>query len=460
MNSYQEVLKKAIRNEDVGFLCYANYQVTPTPSQREIVKNIAFSKYQHQLITSYTQFGKSYCVAMGVGLYVLFNKNKKILIISPTYVQSSIVMNYLAEFIIKSDGLRKLVEFDTIGVERLKKQVTKSRITFKNGCEVRLLSAEGSAKRLMGFGASGLVILDEACLIDYETYRLRISRMLGANKDAIFIEIGNPFDRLNQFYQHYLDPVYHKIHINWQTGLKEGRISQEFVDRQREELLPVEFQVLYDAKFPDDTDDTLFKTAWIEHSQREAPNIKQVPVKILGIDVARMGNDSTIVWEILKFGSLHIVVGKHKFQKQLLTKTRDDVIRVIKSFNPKIINIDSTGVGSGLDDMLKEYIDDNDLSIELNAVIFSESSLDVRDKNKKSEIYRNLAKTFELGNIIILKDSELIKQLSLFKYEFKQDRLYIVDEHMTKSPDEADALAVGCYNPSTHTAMLIGDEFV
>lgn len=795
-NNPIEVLSKAIQNEDVGFLCKLNYDVLPTPSQEEIIRNIAFSKYQHQLITSYTQFGKSYCVAMAVGLYILLNENKKIKIISPTYVQSSIVMNYLAEFIVVSDALRSLVEFEATGVEKLKKQVTKSRITFRNGCEVQLLSAEGTAKRLMGFGAD-LVVLDESCLIDYETYRLRISRMTGANKGAIFVEIGNPFDKLNQFYAHFLDPSYNKIHIDWQKGVEEGRLDINYVNRQRQELMPMEFKILYDALFPDDTEDTLFKSAWIAKAQREPPKMSFAPTKILGIDVARLGNDKTIVWEIEKFEELIVVKKKHTLEKQRLTDTRDDITKIMKVFIPDIINIDSTGMGcitpdtevwtvngwkkareltikdkvyskdknnnltiesiksisllpdtdiikinapynttyefshshflpqktrlkynyrldswdkvsqlkqsyldnafnynvplvyfkeisnreiptlpftkllawfisegnlikggigisqsvkskhnqeiinsikesgfnytlkqqkngensyrvwsvdlnkwaklncytdlnrhtadtkkipnwlknnskeiislfleayikgdgckhktqnnfftssivlsddlleliykkgsygikrlrnkkgsvseingrkitrafdhygvtewktnkicirptnsesyigdvynikitgdtrlfacrfsdyrmffvhnGGLEDMLKEYIDNNNLYTELNPIIFSASSEDKRDRNKKAEIYRRLSQLFESGKIIIPRDPELIMQLSQIKYELKQDKFCVVDEHLMHSPDEADALAVGCYSIKNKCKILIGDNWV
>ena len=74
--------------------------------------------------------------------------------------------------------------------------------------------------------------------------------MLGGHKDNFLFEIGNPFRR-NHFLRTYRDPTYHKIEINWQAAVKEGRMSKEFIDEMRREAF---FDVMYDVKFPDEED--------------------------------------------------------------------------------------------------------------------------------------------------------------------------------------------------------------
>ena len=64
----------------------------------------------------------------------------------------------------------------------------------------------------MGWGGD-LVILDESCLITEEVYRSKISRMLGDNPDSMLVEIGNPWNRLNQMWKHWNDPIFTKFHI-------------------------------------------------------------------------------------------------------------------------------------------------------------------------------------------------------------------------------------------------------
>ena len=395
---------------------------------------------------------------MGVGLYILLHTNKKIKLISPTFTQSSIIMGYLAEFIVSSPGLRKLVEVDVSGAERLKKQVTKTRITFSNGCDLQLLSASGSttggvgAERLMGHGGD-LIILDESCLIAYDTYRTRISRMLGDSADSTLIEVGNPFNRLNQFYEHWLDPHFYKIHINWQTGLTEGRTTQEFIDEQRRLLSPQQFRILYDADFPDSSDDTLISEVWLKKAQRDIPDVKGESTFILGCDIARYGEDLTVLTYVEKINSLRIVRAIVSRRKQNTTQTKKTIIDFCSKHKVDYIIVDDTGVGGGVTDDLEEYYD-SDYFDDLNppevvpVIVGSKSSSD-RFTNKKSELFWNLRDLFEQGNIIIPKDLEdittLIKQLSLFIYEVRAGKNFVID-NQSKSPDYADSLCFGCYD--------------
>jgi len=386
---------------------------------------------------------------MAVGLYILFNKDKKVKIISPTFTQSSIIMNYIADFIVKSEDLRVLVEFDATGVERLKKQVTKSRITFKNGCEIQLLSAEGEAKRLMGFGGD-LIIQDETNLIDLEVYQTRISRMAGDNPNAIIIEIGNPFDKLNHFWEHWNSPKYHKIHIPYTMGLQEGRISQSFIDSQREELTPLQFKILYDAEFPEDTENTLILSEWLKKAQRPVPDVKGTCINILGIDVARMGEDSTVFTYTKVYQHLFVIKKIIKYDKKTITQTVGNIIQFIKDNPVNYIHLDDTGLGSGVLDGINKYIDEHykELSIvpEIVPMVLGSTAIDSpHNLNHKSDIFMYLRKQFEKGSVIIPEYSELISQLSKFQYEITDNGKLKIIENQTKSPDLADSLAYSCY---------------
>ena len=55
----------------------------------------------------------------------------------------------------------------------------------------------------------------------------------------------------------------------------------------------MEFQILYDAEFPDDTEDTLIKYEWIESSISSEYKLKR-PQIVAGLDVAEMGKDLTV----------------------------------------------------------------------------------------------------------------------------------------------------------------------
>ena len=241
MNELYEIL----RTKDVYVLAKALFNFELTKTQEEIVQTIAFSDHNRVVICCMTRYGKTRCTAIGILLYILLNKDKRILLLAPRFDQTSILRNYMAEGIMECPLLIDMLDLDyETKAEHLKKEISRKRITFKNGCELIVLSAEGTAERLMGFGAD-LLIIDESCLISYEVFRSKISRMLGDSPESILIEIGNPWSRDNQFYEHWIDSKFKKIHIGYEIALREGRVSPVFLEEQKQLLTSTEFQVLY-----------------------------------------------------------------------------------------------------------------------------------------------------------------------------------------------------------------------
>ncbi|MEK9740680.1 MAG: hypothetical protein VW262_05780, partial [Flavobacteriaceae bacterium] len=161
----KQILSEIIRNEDVFALCKFFFNVEITEGQEQIIRNIIFPSKKRVVISAYTRYGKSYAVSMAVCIYILLNEKKRINLIAPTGDQTQILRNYITGFIIEHEMLRSMVDLAlSMDTDRLKKEVSKKRITFKNGCELRVLSAQGSGDRLMGWGGD-LIVLDESCLV-------------------------------------------------------------------------------------------------------------------------------------------------------------------------------------------------------------------------------------------------------------------------------------------------------
>jgi hypothetical protein len=261
----EQLLSSWWKSKNVYALCKYYFNEELKSSQLQIVRTVAFDEHKRVVICCMTRYGKSFCVAMGILLWIMHNKNKKIAIIAPTNEKTGIIRNYIADFVYKSPWFLNLLDIEKKGAERIKKEVSRKRMTWKNGIEMRTLSAEGRGEALMGFGADKIIV-DETCDIDYEVYRARVTRMLGDNKDSTYVEIGNPNHKQGHMFEHWTNPDWFHIHINWIEALKEDRISQEFLDEQRQTLTIMEFKILYDADFPDDTEDALFKWEWIQNA--------------------------------------------------------------------------------------------------------------------------------------------------------------------------------------------------
>ena len=490
-----------LATKNVKFLCKYYFGEVLTPKQAEIVRAVCFKEAKRIVILSLTRYGKSYSVAMAVLLYILFNPGKKIGLIAPQQNQTSILRNYIAGFAIRSEEFRTLIEMDAVGVERLKKEVSRNRITFKNGCSLQVLSAEGTGNRLMGWGFD-LVILDESCLIDMEVFNQKISRMLGDSDESMLVEIGNPWNRDNHFYQHWVDPGFLKIHVGWEEALKEGRISEGFLEEQRRLLTRNEFKILYEAYFPDESEDALLRTVWIEDALKksfdwDAPvrreldlrgkiremvdrgegeasiiphfvgqgwNSQQVfeciikvkegakeplipvPRIVMGVDVAEMGLDSTVVTIAKTFEGKFELLDVLWWDKKDTMVTSGKVDELAKKWKPAVINVDATGVGSGVAARLSE-LGWNTRAIKVGSSP-SNDRYKARFMNLKAEYFWKMRDMFEQGVISIVSKGKLLEQLALMRYEVGSTaKIKIVDPEL-KSPDFADSLMLCCNTDS------------
>jgi hypothetical protein len=301
----------------------------------------------------------------------------------------------------------------------------------------------------MGFGGE-LILCDEAALILDSIYRKRIKRMLTANPDAKLVILVNPWKTNHFAYKAWKSRRFRKIHIPWQQGVQEGRVTREFIEEMREELTPIEFKVLYDSEFPTDTEDALIKWAWIEAAQERQINFSIQPKLVHGLDVAEKGTDLTILTDALTDGD------QYQILKQTWLKTQETMATANKTAElvPKQdnLNVDSIGVGAGVHSRLKE------LGYRAQSIRVSESPTTEEAKkrfsNLKAQRWWQLRTLFEHGKIGIPKEPKLMSQLSQMRYEIDtRGKIKIVDPE-GKSPDWADSLMLTLIDNSVEAPMM------
>ena len=415
------------------------YQLTP--GQLKIVGAVLDPQVKRLSVCAMTRYGKTRAVAIAVLLYILTNTNKRIAFIAPTRDQTAIIRNYCAEHIAENRALADLVDSHSRGdPESLKKEVSKKRITFRNGCEIFTLTAHGAGeepgKQLMGFGAD-IIILDEACLILDEVYRARISRMLGDSPDSKLVELVNPWHRHNFAYRHWQSQHFKRVHINWRQALSEGRVTETFIQEQKEELSTYEFEVLYESIFPTDSEDTLIRWDWIQHAQTHTITLQGNIRAIWALDVGEQGPDLTVLTKSLQDGARVKVTEIHIIKTKETMPTANAVDAIVPKNEQ--LNVDSIGVGAGVYSRLKE------LGHNVVSVRVSQQPTRQKDRflNQKAERYWKLRATFEARNIDITevakKHPKLTSQLSQMRYEFTSaGKIKIIDPE-GKSPDFADS---------------------
>ena len=315
-----------------------------------------------------------------------------------------------------------------------------------------------------------LVIGDEAPGLDEAVYIAMENPM--ATGDAHMLLIGNPTRPTGGFRKAFDSEIYNKFHISCfdtPNFLKFGITMKDIKgDTWREKIgnqpLPApmlitpeyvygrylewgeqsyHFQVFCMGNFPETGVNNLFKLSEIEAAiGRES--VKDVEDKVAALDVSRYGDDETYYGE--RVGAK--VVRLESWSHQDTTYTAGRTLRNVKEFRPSRVVIDSVGVGGGVVDMLRS---DHDAISSYVVPFNSGDKPNDREKfgNRRAEVYWDLAKRFEEGNISLPKGNRtdrLKAQLCDIRYDYdKNGKLWIESkEEMrsrgSKSPDAADML--------------------
>lgn len=384
-----------------------------TPTQVQIVDCIAKRRFSRIQLILPTQYGKSFCVADGVLLRASTHKEKWA-IIAPTEDKARIIMDYIIDAIFDDPLISEKLEY-TGSKESLKKERSKTRITFRDRGEIRVYSGNaGNTKQvksaLMGFGAPN-IILDEAGQISDELYST-VKRMVGGSEGTdggtFLMEIGNPvFD--NHFKKTWFGERYMKIFVDDQIALAEGRYTRDYLAEMAE--LPG-YDWMYRCIFPEASEilasgyrrlvtDNYVINAYVDdmpqleykldddgnplENEWGFPVVDDTPR--LGIDVSGSGANETRLIVRLPRHNLAFVakVMKGNISDEDLEDVADEAEDVIKQWNigDYYTAIDAGGVGYGLPAIMRRrgYL--------VRAVQFGETK-DERGERKIPKTFANM----------------------------------------------------------------------
>ncbi|KKK90481.1 hypothetical protein LCGC14_2722570, partial [marine sediment metagenome] len=409
---------------------YKTYDGQPfelTEGQEEIFDAIYSKIHKRVHISTYTQYGKSDVVSLAVltrcSLYP-----EKWAIIAPNEKKAKIIIGYAIQHLFDNP-----VTYDRFQIgrdeslERIRRERSKSKLTFRieKGLigEMFILSAEAHrtaevSKALMGFGAAN-VVEDEAALIP-DPIHSTVMRMLGGYKENFLCKIGNPFER-NHFLRSYRDPRYNKIAIDWRQGVKEGRITQEFIEEMRQEAL---FEILYDCKFPEQTAiDAKGYSHLLTDSDLDNSYINDIQLfgsQRLGCDVAGGGKNYSVI--VIRGDNGAKVIYKEKNPD---TMSFVGIILKLAQENhipPPGIFIDIVGLGKGVYDRLDEqYGGLSNTQGRVNGINNGTKPENEEDFfNLKAQSYWRLGQWIKQGGK--LKRHKSWEELLNIKYKVQSDR--------------------------------------
>lgn len=264
------------------------------------------------------------------------------------------------------------------------------------------------------------------------------------------------FNRFNE-----LDPVYVHFVMNKPAKTYVGKVNYDVLESVG--LLPdvIALEIEGDKPHP-----SLFAHKWLGEpvSQSESSilsrdaileamnrDIKSDGQVVVGVDVARMGNDRTVFWKRKGLKT----TGKQIHRHLKTTEVCDNLEQFVNFDKQVEIKIDDTGVGGGVTDEMEKR------GYNVKPVNFGE-------KAKDEDKYPNLISEawFQFGEVLgeaeLPMDSDLIMELSNRKWS--QDtkgkrRIESKQEYKKRgfnSPDLADACIICYYVPKEDPALKIG----
>lgn len=446
-------LVSQVADADVGELCKSLFEIDLYPTQEEIVRSIVLETEDRITINTYTQYGKTFSIGVGLALKILeaagTGDKLEIAVIAPTESDSENVKRKLLDAGLESPLFRDIIDTGRGNdPSDLKKRASKEVITFNDGDIVlQRLSASsgqsGQGQGLMGSGAD-IVVLDESNRVPRKVYRENITRMLNS-EDAVLIEAGNPIHKDNQFYQHCQDPQFRTFHVSDEKGVDEDRHSKMFFERKARELGgrdSRDYKVLYKSEFPDQVRSALIRHDWIQNAKDIDLDLGGDCQTVYGLDVADMGKDKTVLTEIVRQGSTVCV------REQWVLSNSDDTAKTARwaaehmNDGSKVI-VDYAGIGAGVWSKLSEMGFD---AVKFMAGENPESESE-RFLNKKARNFFKVRDMLQDGDMVF-KDGlpgELFKQLTHVEIErSRKDKIKIEDPD-SGSPDFADSLMMALY---------------
>ncbi len=294
--------------------------------------------------------------------------------------------------------------------------------------------------------------------------------------------VGNALSRDGEFYDshHAKRNLYHRIAISafdtpnftGEDGGRRGMITPEDVEEFAADY--GEDHPLYAAsvlaQFPDTLEDSLIGRDAVESAMERWEAEFVVPAEAgtsqplhssepvyMGVDVARFGFDKSAL--CVRQGER--VLSMRSFDRMDTMRLVHEVLGTVRETGAEAVFVDEGGVGGGVVDRLRE------LGTPVYGVHFGGGAQrPTRFFNRRSEIFWELRRLFDLQLIALPRDEELAGQLLGLRYDISssgQVRLEGKREMRKRgmpSPDKADALALAFLVPPSFGIWTGAEPFL
>lgn len=416
--------------------------------QRAITRSVWMNK--RTAVKSCHASGKSYTSAQIVLAYLLLKPGARVVTTAPTFRQ--VVKLLWVE-------IRKAYKRATIP---LGGRLLTNQLILDDGWEAMGYTSDDPDAFQGVHSDTGcvLAVLDEAAGIDIAIWEAIEGILTG--DDSRLLTIGNPTDPSGAFAREFKAPGTKRFTISaYDTpNLKAGKIViPGLIDpgwvadkRTRWGINSPAYQARVLGEFPDVSEKNVFQLRWLERAQkRQDLVIPPFARKRLGVDVAREGSDTTVMY--IAHGPLLYKVLELRGRSTM--ETVGHIARLHRLHDFSTIRVDVIGVGGGVVDRCAE------LGLPVKGVNVGVTGKFLRDpqrfSNRKAELHYELRDDLEHGKVQLNDggtdedgrptglDDDFLHQASAIEQEFKSEGKVLIEskkDFKTRigiSPDHLDA---------------------
>lgn len=316
-------------------------------------------------------------------------------------------------------------------------------VEFPNGARVRLFGAD-NPDSFRGLYFDGIV-LDEVADMKPNVWG-EILRPALADREGWAVFIGTP-KGFNMFSELYFRAL--KGEQGWACDLRRhsdtNALNPAEVEQARREMTPSQFAQEMECDFNASVDNVLLLLTDVLAAQERSLAMRDYTYapKVLGVDVARYGDDKSVL-----FPRQGLVAFKPKVLDQADTMTvAAAVCFQCDTFKPDAVFIDVGGIGAGVVDRCQQ------LGYRVVPVNFAGKPAQARFENKRAEMWWEMAGWVRQGGCLP-SHPRLTQDLvaPTFTYANKAGRLQLESKDDMRarglpSPDFGDALACTFFAP-------------
>ena len=313
---------------------------------------------------------------------------------------------------------------------------TEPYIAFGTGGKIMLFGAD-KPDRLRGTKLAGAII-DEVAQMPREIWSEIIRPALMDSKGwALFIGTPKGLNLFSELYD------YANKFDDWAsakfTCYETGAIDADEIASYKREVSDEEFKREMLCDFTASASNQLINLFTVQQASHKSinPNFLGKAPLVMGVDVARFGDDRSVI--CLRRG---ILAEEPIVLKDMdLVTLAQTVKHICDERQPRAVFVEGTGVGGGVVDIL------NQMGVFCFDINFGSKSSDRLYVNKRTEMWCKMARWLDHGGILP-DHNELVQELALPTYEVNDNMQKVLEsktkirDRAGKSPDLADALAL------------------